>query len=119
MMTGFADAAAPMRRSPRPARYLVRHEACGWRLYARESSRGCGGFAGRDEAVSMAEHLACEAAFLGRPAYLVIETEGQGMEIRRLRRCPEAGDGRRRRLLTTVRWLAGRPEPLARVAGVR
>ena len=119
MMTGITDGSAPMRRSLRPARYLVRHEARGWRLYGRKSPRGCGGFAGRDDAVSMAEHLASEAAFLGRPAYLVIETEGQGTEVRRLRRCPETGDGRQRRLLTTVRWLAARPESPVSVVGVR
>ncbi len=115
MMTGIPDVSAPMRRSLRPARYLVRHEARGWRLYGRKSPGGCGGFAGRDDAVSMAEHLATEAAFLGRPAYLVIETEGEGVEIRRLRRCLETGDGERRRLVTTVRWLPAkaRSSPVA------
>jgi hypothetical protein len=117
MMTGIPDVSAPMRRTLRPARYVVRHEARGWRLYGRTSPAGCGGFARREDAVGMAEHLAAEAAFLGRPAYLVIETEGEGVEIRRLRRCPETGDGERRRLLTTVRWLPSRTRSLS-AAGV-
>jgi hypothetical protein len=115
MMTGIPDLSAPMRRSLRPARYVVRHEIRGWRLYGRASPSGCGGFARREDAIGLAEHLASEAAFLGRPAYLVIENEGEGVEIRRLRRCPDAGDGERRRLLTTVRWLPsrGRLAPVA------
>ncbi len=116
MMTGIPDISAPVRRCLRPARYVVRHEACGWRLYGRTSLGGCGGFAGRDDAVGMAEHLASEAAFLGRPSYLVIEAEGEGVEVRRMRRCPETGDGERRRLLTTVRWLPSRAKPASAVA---
>ena len=118
MMTGTPELSAPIRRSLRPARYLVRHEARGWRLYGRTSPGGCGGFAGRDEAIDMAEHLASEAASLGRPAYLVIENEGQGLEIRRVRRCPQAADGERRRLLTRVRWVPfkTRPAPVVAVA---
>ena len=119
MMTSMGDTSTPGRRSLRPARYLVRYEACGWRLYGRKSPKGCGGFAGREEAVSMAEHLASEAAFLGRAAYLVIETEGVGAEVRRLRRCPETGDGRQRRLLTTVRWVTRGAKPPVGAAGVR
>ncbi|MFZ0268370.1 hypothetical protein [Caulobacter sp.] len=120
MMTGIPDLSAPSRRALRPARYVVRHEARGWRLYGRTSPGGCGGFAGREEAVGMAEHLAAEAAFLGHAAYLVIESEGQGVEIRRLHRCLETGDGeQRRRLVTTVRWLPSRigAAPVAAMAG--
>lgn len=107
MMTGMGDSPTLLRRAPRPARYLVRQEAGGWRLYGRKSPRGCGGFVGREDAVSMAERLASEAAFLGRPAYMVIQTE-EGAEVRRLRRDREAGDGQPRHLLTKVRWCAAR-----------
>lgn len=91
-----------VRRSARPPRYLLRCEEGRWGLYFRELRAGC--FAGRDEALRAAEHLAAEAAQLGRQAYLVIEDPERGVEVRRLRRVPATGD-RGRQVVTKVRWL--------------
>lgn len=102
MMSAVTDFRPPIKRSARPPRYLVRCEAGRWRLFFRDLRAGC--FSGRDEAVRAAEHLAVEAAQLGRQAYLVIENPDQGVEIRRLRRA-SGGD---RRLVTKVRWLSTR-----------
>jgi hypothetical protein len=103
MMSAVTDSRSPVRRSGRPPRYLVRCEAGRWRLFFRELRAGC--FAGRDEAVRAAEHLAAEAAQLGRQSYLVIESPDQGVEIRRLRRGPDGGG---RRVVAKVRWLPPR-----------
>ena len=102
MMSAVTDFRPPIKRSGRPPRYLVRCEAGRWRLFFRDLRAGC--FAGRDEAVRAAEHLAVEAAQLGRQAYLVIENPDQGVEIRRLRRT----GGGERRVVTKVRWLSPR-----------
>ena len=102
MMSAATDGRAPIRRAGRPPRYLLRCEEGRWRLYFRDLRAGC--FAGRDEAVRAAEHLALEAAQLGRQAYLVIENPERGVEVRRLRRCPASAD-RGRHVVTKVRWL--------------
>lgn len=101
MMSAATGLGPPIKRSRRPARYLIRCEAGRWRLYFRALKAGC--FPGRHEAVRAAERLAAEAAQLGGQSYLVIESLDQGTEVRRLRRASRDGD---HRVLTKVRWLA-------------
>jgi hypothetical protein len=101
MMSACAELTRPTRVSRRPARYLLRREGDQWRLYFRTARAGT--FTDAARALLTAEHLAEEAAALGRQAYLVIDFADGALEIRRLRRGPgHRGFTMRRRWLRAV-----------------